>query len=114
MNIDKKSFAIGFLSASAVLLLAANLMVPDQAHAAVTIKERDYTAVTGRTTKGGEALYLTDNRTGMLAVIGYDTGKRALTPLEVKSVSEAFTGRTGGREAREERGGGRPNNRLDR
>ena len=111
MNIDKKSFAIGVLALTAVILLVGNLMLPESATAAVAIKDRDYTAVTGRTTKGGEALYLTDNRTGLLAVIVYDPGSRSLKPVAVKSVSEAFTGRGGAaREpARNER-----NNRLDR
>ena len=115
MTIDTKSFTIGFLSSSAVMLLAINLLLPEPATAAIAIKERDYTAVTGRTTKGGEALYLTDNRTGTLAVIAYDPAKRALTPLAVKQVSEAFAGRPA-REDRNERGGNRNerNNRLDR
>ena len=114
MNIDKKSFAVGVLSLTAVVLFVGNLMLPETANAAVTIKERDYTAVTGRTTKGGEALYLTDNRTGTLAVIAYDPGKRALTPLAVKQVSEAFTGRAPREDRNERPGRGERNNRLDR
>lgn len=114
MKIDNKSFAIGFLSASAVMLLAINLLLPEPATAAVTIKERDYTAVTGRTTKGGEALYLTDNRTGMLAVIAYDPAKRALTPLAVQPVSDAFSGRAPREDRNERPGRGERNNRLDR
>jgi hypothetical protein len=117
MNIDKKSFAIGVLALSGVILFVGNLMLPEPANAGVAIKERDYTAVTGRTTKGGEALYLTDNRTGLLAVIVYDPGKRALQAVAVKQVSDAFAGRGGAREARDDRGGARDrerNNRLDR
>ena len=102
MTIDKKSFVIGALCATAVLLLAANLMLPDPASAAVAVKERDYTAVTGRTTKGGEALYLTDNRTGLLGVFAYDSGRGAITTVAVRAVSDAFTGRTPARE-RDER-----------
>jgi hypothetical protein len=105
MNIDKKSFIVGVLSATAVALLAVHLMIPEPAMAAVTIKERDYTAVTGRTTKGGEALYLTDNRTGLLGVFVFDPGKRALVAVAVKPVSDAFVGRGGAREAREDRPG---------
>ena len=111
MTIDKKSFAAGVLSLTAVVLFVGNLMLPESATAAVTIKERDYTAVTGRTTKGGEALYLTDNRTGLLAVFVFDPGKRAITAVAVKPVADAFTGRGpgGGAGGRNER-----NNRLDK
>ena len=101
MTIDKKSFAIGALCATAAALLTANLMLPDPASAAVAVKERDYTAVTGRTTKGGEALYLTDNRTGLLGVFAYDPGRRAITTVAVRPVSDAFAGRAAAREGRE-------------
>ena len=69
--IDKKTFTIGVLCVTAVVLFAANLMLPQPADAAVAVKDRDYTAVTGRTAKGGDALFLTDNRTGMMAVFVY-------------------------------------------
>lgn len=103
MNVDKKSFAVGVLTLSAVILFATHFMLPSPATAAVAIKERDYTAVTGRTTKGGEALYLTDNRTGMMGVFVYDPGKRAIVAVAVRPVSDAFAGRFGA--GREERGG---------
>ena len=93
--IDKKSFTIGVLSVTALILLVANLMLPQPAVAEVAVKDRDYTAVTGRTTKGGDALFLTDNRSGMMAVFVYDPNRRTLQALDARSVSEAFTG--GGR-----------------
>jgi predicted hydrolase (HD superfamily) len=118
ITIDKKSFLLGVLSATAAALLAANLMYPEPAAAAVAIKERDYTAVTGRTTKGGEALYLTDNRTGLLGVFAFDPGKRALQVVAVRAVSDAFTGRGGAedRNDRNDRRGNRPDRggRIDR
>jgi hypothetical protein len=105
--IDKKTFTIGVLAVTALILLVANLMLPQPAAAEVAVKDRDYTAVTGRTTKGGDALFLTDNRTGMMAVFVYDPNRRALTPLDVRSLTEAFAG--GGRTNRAvgEAGGGR-------
>ena len=106
MNIDKKSFAVGVLSLSAVVLFVGNLMLPETATGAVAVKERDYTAVVGRTSRGGEALYLTDNRTGLLGVFNFDPGKRAITAVAVRPVADAFAGgRAGGGGAREERGG---------
>ena len=103
MNIDKKSFAVGVLSLTAVILFVGNLMLPEPATASVAVKERDYTAVTGRTTKGGEALYLTDNRTGLLGVFVFDPGRRAITPVAVRPVSEAFAGRAPAGGARDDR-----------
>ena len=108
MSIDKKSFAVGVLSTTAVILFATHLLLPEPAAANVAVKERDYTAVTGRTTKGGEALYLTDNRTGLLGVFVFDPGKRAITPVAVKPVSDAFAGRVAPRDdrgGRNDRGG---------
>ena len=90
--IDKKTFTIGVLAIAALILLAANLMLPQPAVAEVAVKDRDYTAVTGRTTKGGDALFLTDNRTGMMAVFVYDPNARSLRALDVRSVTEAFAG----------------------
>ena len=104
--IDKKTFTIGVLAVTAVILLAANLMLPEPALGAVAIKDRDYTAVTGRTTKGGDALFLTDNRTGMMAVFVYDPNARSLRALDVRSITEAFAGRAGRGAAGAERPGG--------
>ena len=114
MNIDKKSFSVGVLSLTAVILFVGNLMLPEPATAAVAIKERDYTAVTGRTTKGGEALYLTDNRTGLLGVFVFDPGKRALTAVAVKPVADAFSGRGPAGGADDRKRGGERNIRLDK
>src|SRR2546428_370263 len=80
------------------------LMVPAEAEGAV--RARDSPAVTGRTTKGGDALFLTDHRTGMMAVFVYDPASRSLRALDVRSVTEAFAGGRAGRAAdREDRGG---------
>src|SRR5438034_4246913 len=111
--IDKKTFTIGVLSVTAVILLAANLMLPQPVAGMVAVKDRDYTAVTGKTTKGGDALFLTDNRTGMMAVFVFDPNVRSLKALDVQPVSDAFTGGRGaarpagrgGAADREDRGG---------
>jgi hypothetical protein len=114
MNVDKKSFALGVLSLSAMILFVAHLMLPEPAAASVAVKERDYTAVTGRTTKGGEALYLTDNRTGLLGVFVFDPGKRAIEAVKVRAVSDAFAGRAVADEPRGGTGRGGRNERGTR
>lgn len=91
-KLDKKTFIIGVLSLSAVILFVANLIQPPRAEAQMSIKDRDYQAVTARVIKGGEALYLTDNRTGKMAVFVYDPGKRAVIPVAAGSIANAFGG----------------------
>ena len=88
---DSKVFTIGVLSLSAVVLLAANLLQPPIAQAAFVSKDNDYTAVTARVSKGGEALFITDNRTGMVAALMYDTGKKTVVPLgPPRMITDAF------------------------
>src|ERR1700709_339004 len=94
---DKKTFTIGVLSITALILFVANLVVPQNvAHGDLVIKDRDFQAITARTTKGGDALYLTDNRTGIMAVLGYNPQKRHLDILDVKEISSAFDAGNGG------------------
>ena len=93
---EKKTFTIGVLCVTAVVLFVANLMMPQPAEAGVAVKDRDYTAVTGRTVKGGEALFLTDNHTGVMAVFTFDPTARTVRAVDVRSLTEAFAGRGGG------------------
>src|SRR6476661_10808774 len=94
-KLDKKTFTIGVLCLSAVILFVANLIQPPRAEAQMSIKDRDYQAVTARVNKGGEALYLTDNRTGKMAVFVYDPGRRAVVLVAGGPVSNAFAGAPG-------------------
>ena len=91
--LDKKTFIIGVLSLSAVILTAANLLQPRVAEAAFVVKDNDYTAVTARINAGGEALYILDNRTGMVRALRFDPGRKTVTPLgSPRSITEAFAG----------------------
>ena len=89
-KLDRKTFAIGVLSLSAVILFVANLMQPPQAVAQEVVKDRDYQAVTARSVKGGDALYLTYNRTGLMAVFVFDPNRRAVVVASVRPVATAF------------------------
>lgn len=94
---DKKTFTIGVLSLSAVMLLAANLIQPRTADAAFVVRDNDYTAVTARVSKGGEGLYILDNRTGMMSVLTYDAAKKGIIPLaKTTPLTDAFAGKAGG------------------
>jgi hypothetical protein len=89
---DKKTFGIGILSLMAVLLLIANVVPVQPAGASAVIKDRDYQLVTARNQLGGEALYVLDNRTGLLAVFIWDTASRQVRVRDVKPLSFAFGG----------------------
>lgn len=86
---DSKSFTIGFLTITAGLLLAGIWSAPSTVTAGVTAKERDYQVVTAKTQPSGDALYVLDNRSGMIAVFSVDPG-RGLKPRAVGQVIDAF------------------------
>ncbi len=87
----KQTLPIILLSVTAVVLGLANLAVWNDARAATSIKDRDYQLVTARTQDGGEGLYITDNRTGLMAIFTFDPGTRTLVPRAVRPVSDAFS-----------------------
>lgn len=95
INVDNKTFAIGVLTLSAVILFIACINKPQPVQAGEVIKDRDYQALTARVAAGDEALYLTDNRTGMMAVFVYNPTRKTVEPMAVKPVTDAFLGGAG-------------------
>ena len=89
---DKRTFTIGLLSLTAVMLFVANLMIPSHAEAGFAVKDRDYSAITGHQQAGDDVLYIIDNRTGQMAAFNYDPGRRSLMLRAVKPVQDAFAG----------------------
>jgi hypothetical protein len=87
---NTRAYAIGLLSLSALVLFVANFMPVHHAQAMTAIKDRDYQLVTAPIVAGGEALYVTDNRTGMMAVFTWDVGTRGLRLRDVRPVNVAF------------------------
>lgn len=87
---NTKSYAVGVLSLSAVMLFVANILFPSNAGAAFSIKDRDYSAVTAHQQQGDDALYVMDNRSGMMIVFNYDPTHKALVPRDRRSVPDAF------------------------
>ena len=88
---DKKTFWIGILSLTATLLFVANYFAPS-ATASLTVRDRDFSMVTARVNKGGEALYVLDNRSGLVAVMSFDPARGAIQLRKVRSMSDAFAG----------------------
>ena len=94
---DKKTYSIGILTLSAVMLLVANLLMsPPSATGDVAIATPDMQAVTAKVGgKGGDALYLYDVSSGKLAVFTSEPGK-GLVLKAVEDLEQAFVGGGGG------------------
>lgn len=89
---DKKLIAICVLTLTAVLLLIGNFVnVPAQA--AQVASNRDYTILTARVQNAGEALYVMDNRTGLMAVFTYDVNAGGMRVRAVRPVADAVPAR---------------------
>lgn len=84
------SLTIGFLSITALILFIAQFIPVRPATAAVTLKDRDYSLVSARSARGGETIYVVDNRTGQIAVFSWDAGQRRLMPMAAGDLVNAF------------------------
>lgn len=94
---DKKTYSIGILSLTAVVLLVANFLGTPRAQATqgVVYPGRDYQVVSAPEQAGGDALYVLNNRTGMLAVFTYDASTRRMVPRVVTPIATALAQSTG-------------------
>jgi hypothetical protein len=89
---DKKTFSIGILSLTAVMLVVANLLTPTRVQADFAVKDRSYQVVTAKQQAGDEALYVLDNQSGLMAAFSYDPGRKALVLGAVAPIQAAFAG----------------------
>ena len=93
---DKKAFTIGILSLTAVLLFAANLIVPEnRASANMIVKDRDYQLMTALYQANDEACFVVDNRSGLMAAFVYSPQQHTLVLRDVRPVMSAFAGGVG-------------------
>jgi hypothetical protein len=90
---DKKTFSIGVLAITAVVLFCAQFMPVRDAQAATTANGNQYQMVTARVQQGGEGLYIVDNRTGQMGVFTWDNNARRVQLRDVRSMSDAFAER---------------------
>lgn len=91
--IGKRTFLLGVLSLSAVILLAANILAPQGVTASTVIYDKEtYQMQTGHVANGGEAVYITDNRTGIMGVFVYDPNRKTVVAVATKPVMNAFGG----------------------
>lgn len=87
---SNNSLTIGFLSISALILFIAQFIPVQQARGEEAIKDRDYSLVSAKSARGGETVYVVDNRTGQIAAFSWDAGARQLTPVAAGDLAGAF------------------------
>lgn len=87
---DTKTYSIGILFVTAIVLFVAQFMPVAPVTAATAVRERDYSLATARSVAGGEVLYIGDSRTGMVAVFTWDANRRMMDVRDAKSITEAF------------------------
>lgn len=89
--LDKKTFAIGILSLSAVILLAINIVMPRSADATYSnTQDNDFSMLTGSVVGGGDALYITDKRSGKMLVMVYNPTRKELSLADSATIQTIF------------------------
>ena len=88
--LDKKTFVIGVLSLSVLVLVVANILAPRYVSAGESMMNPDYQLSTARVQTGGEALYVTDTRSGTMLVYVYNPSARTLVAAARRPVQESF------------------------
>jgi hypothetical protein len=88
---DSKSYTIGILCVTAAVLLVAQFVPVQPALAGTAVRERDYSVVTTKSTAGGDAVYIADSRTNMIAVFTWDAGRRMVVVRDARPITDAFT-----------------------
>jgi len=81
---------IGLLSISALVLFIAQFVPVRTAEASAIWKDRDYTMITATSSRGGDTIYVVDNRTGQMAVLVWDASARGFKLAAVEPIADAF------------------------
>jgi len=89
---DRKTFSIGILSLTALILFIACLIPakPAQGEFAVKDSASRLQLVTVTSQKGGNALYLIDPVGGKILVLGYDANTKDLRAIAATTLDKVF------------------------
>ena len=92
INKNNKKLSIGILSITATILFIAQFIPIQPARAESVWKEKDYSILTSISAKGGDNVFVTDNRSGRVAVFVCRTnnGARALKPAGGVMLGDIF------------------------
>jgi hypothetical protein len=89
--LDKKTFLIGLLSLSALLLLLANILAPRVATANYeTTHDNNYNIVTATAIGGGDAIYIQDKNSGIMAVYVFNPNVKTLVLMDAQPIQNVF------------------------
>jgi hypothetical protein len=89
----KQTFGIAILSLTALVMIVAHWTAPQPAIANEAVKDRDYQVVTASTQAAGDALYIADSRTGLVAIFTYDGAAKTMKARAVRALGDAFVTR---------------------
>ena len=94
ITLDAKTIGIGLLSLSGLALLAGHLAAPPAAYGIMAVNGdvRDYAVATAATQTGGDAVYVLDNRSGLVALFGFDQQRRGAVVQDVRPMADLLGG----------------------
>ena len=88
---DRKTFSIGILSLTSLILFVACLFPAKPASADFAVKDVSrLQLVTVTSQQGGDVLYIIDPVTGKILVLGYDVNAKLLRPLTGTTLDKIF------------------------
>jgi hypothetical protein len=88
---NSKTLSIAVLTVTAVILFIAQFIPVQPAMASqTTIKDRAYALVTTTSQRGGDLVYLVDNRSGQLAVFAWDANRKSFVPRTMGTMADVF------------------------
>jgi hypothetical protein len=91
---DRKSFSIGILSLTAVILFVATLFPSKPARADFAVKDlRGIQMITVANQQGGDVLYVIEPQSGKVLILGYNPNTNDLRPLAMGDLNTAFGGK---------------------
>jgi hypothetical protein len=83
--------AIRILAATAVLLIAAIVMLPKPATGqAMSLKQGDYLVATHKVSSGGDGIYIVDTRIGIIGLFVHDAQSRLVQLKAMRPLGDVF------------------------
>lgn len=79
------------LTVSAVALGVLHLQLNTPANAGVAVSNRDFQLVTSPIVRGGDGLYILDNRTGFVALFAWDNARRTIELRDVRPMKDLMS-----------------------
>jgi hypothetical protein len=90
---DKKTFSIGILSLTGLILLVATLLPTRPASADFAVKDvRGMQMITSASQQGGDVLYIIEPNSGKVLVLGYSPTTKDIRPVAKGDLNQAFGG----------------------